>query len=516
MRILPVDRKESQTPESGLGKRAVAAAQWRIASMAFQIVLAFPAGILLARLLLPADFGLAGLCVIVVGFITLASDLGVGSAIIQRRELTERHLRASLTGTFLLGVSIAGLLALAAPLIGQFVRNSELVSLLRLQSLIFVTTGCDTVARSILQRRLDFRRLYIIDITSYALGGLLVSIGCALAGLGVWSLVIGTLSQAAVSCAMSMTAAKVPLRPLLARRELGELLAFGVGVSANNLVNYVGRNGDNFFIGRLLGPTILGYYSRAFNLMMMPLNYVTGAFSAILVPTFAEIQHQRERIGSGFLMTVQLAAIIVLPVATGMIVAAPHLILGLYGDRWAGAIRPLQVLCVAALPKAVMSLAGPVNRACNRVVTELWFQCAFAVAVVGATILGSRQGIVAVATLVSLATALMSVAMATLALSLTGSTWRAFIVAQIPGALVGLLSTAIAVALRFTLERAEWSHLSILFVLVLAGAISIPLGIYLLPARVRPAELFSLLTPPFRRLPAPLRKGAMFVLRTTL
>ncbi|HLB08606.1 MAG TPA: hypothetical protein VK617_03680, partial [Gemmatimonadaceae bacterium] len=67
MRILPVDRKESQTPESGLGKRAVAAAQWRIASMAFQIVLAFPAGVLLARLLLPADFGLAGLCLIIVG-----------------------------------------------------------------------------------------------------------------------------------------------------------------------------------------------------------------------------------------------------------------------------------------------------------------------------------------------------------------------------------------------------------------------------------------------------------------
>jgi hypothetical protein len=135
---------------------------------------------------------------------------------------------------------------------------------------------------------------------------------------------------------------------------------------------------------------------------------------------------------------------------------------------------------------------------------------------VGATILGSRQGIVAVATLVSLATALMSVAMATLALSLTGSTWRAFIVAQIPGALVGLLTTGIAVTLRLTFERAEWSHLSILFTLVLGGAISIPLGIYLLPARVRPAELFSLLTPPFRRLPAPLRKGAMFVLRTTL
>ena len=510
------DPKESPSTGQELGKRAVNAAQWRIASMAFQIVLAFPAGVLLARLLLPADFGIAGLCVIVVGFVTLAADLGVGSAIIQRREVNERHLRATITGTFLLGMLIAGAIALAAPLVGRFVRTPELIGPLRLQALVFLTTGCDTVARSILQRRLDFRRLYIIDVTSYAVGGLLVSIVCALAGLGVWSLVLGTLFQGALSCAMSITAAKVSLRPLLARRELGELLSFGVGVSANNVVNYVGRNGDNFFVGRLLGPAVLGYYSRAFNLMMMPLNYVTSAFSAILVPAFAEIQHERARMGRGFIVTVQLAAIIVLPVAAGMIVAAPHLILGLYGERWAGAIRPLQVLCLAAFPKAIMSLVGPVNRACNRVVTELWFQFAFAIAVVMATIVGSHQGIVAVAALVTLATALMSIAMGTLALSLTGVTWSAFIIAQLPGVLIGLLSTSIVVVLRAILERAAWSHLSILLALTLAGAISLPLGMYLLPARIRPTELFSRLAAPLEKLPAVLRTSAMFVLRTTL
>jgi O-antigen/teichoic acid export membrane protein len=516
MSVSSSGRNEAPSADQQLGKRTVNAAQWRIASMAFQFVLAFPAGVLLAHLLLPADFGIAGLCVIVVGFVTLAADLGVGSALIQRRELTERHLRATITGTFLLGILIAGTIALAAPLVGRFVRTPELTGPLRLQALVFLTTGCDTVARSILQRRLDFRRLYMVDVTSYAVGGLLVSILCAFAGLGVWSLVLGALCQGVLSCAMSMTAAKVPLRPLLARRELGELLSFGVGVSANNVVNYVGRNGDNFFVGRLLGPAVLGYYSRAFNLMMMPLNYVTGAFSAILVPAFAEIQNERARMGRGFLMTVQLAAILVLPVAAGMIVAAPHLILGLYGERWAEVIRPLQVLCLAAFPKAIMSLVGPVNRACNRVITELWFQCAFAIAVVAATIVGSRDGIVSVAALVTLATALMSLAMAALAVRLTGVRWSAFLVAQLPGVMIALLSTSVAFVLRAILERAGWSHLSILLAMVLAGALSLPLSLYLLPARIRPTELFSRLAAPLGKLPARLRTGAMFVLRTNL
>jgi PST family polysaccharide transporter len=514
MRMPPLERTDSQSSEQGLGKRAVNAAQWQIASSVLQIVLVFPTGILLARLLLPADFGLAALSLIVVGFVSLASDLGLGSAIIQRRELTDRHLRVALTGSFLLGLSIAGVVAFAAPLVGRFARNPELVALLRLHSLVFIPTGYDTVARSLLRRRLDFRRLYAIDIASYAVGGALVSIGAVLAGLGVWSLVLGNLAQVAISSMLSVKAANIRLRPLLAPRELGELLGFGFGVSANNLVNYVGRNGDNFFVGRLLGSANLGNYSRAFNLMMMPINYVTGAFFAVLVPICAGLQDQRRRMGRGFLMSTQFAAIIVAPVAGGMMVAAPHLILGLYGERWAGAVRPLQVLCLIALPKAVMSLAGPVNRACNRVVTELWLQCGFAVAVVMATVVGSQYGIVTVAALVALATALMYVAMSALALSLTGATWRAFIAAQLPGVLIGLLSTGTILALRTMLERAEWSHLSILSALVLVGAVSLPLGVYSLPASVRPAELFDSLAPSVGRLPAPLRASAAFILRT--
>jgi PST family polysaccharide transporter len=306
----------------------------------------------------------------------------------------------------------------------------------------------------------------------------------------------------------------VPWRPLLTRAELGELLGFGVSVSANNLVNYVARNGDNFVVGRLLGSTNLGYYSRAFNLMMMPLNYVTGALAVILVPMFAGLQDQRDRMRKGFLLSVQLATIVVLPVALGMLVAAPHLILGLYGARWAGAIHPLQILCVIALPKAMMSLAGPVNRACNRVVTELWLQCGFAIAVVGAATAGSARGVVSVAVLVSVATGLVSIGLVRLAMSLTGTTWRALFAAHLPGTLIALLSTTVIVLLRAMLERAGWPHLPILATLVFAGAISVPLGLYLLPAAARPAELIATLMPSLERLPTPLRTGAMFVLRT--
>ncbi len=505
--------KNSPSAETGLGERTIGAAKWRIASAFFQIIVAFPAGILLAHLLRPADFGLVALSLVIVGFISLASDLGLGAAIIQLHEPDEAHLRVALTGSVLLGISIAATVIATAPLIGRFAHTPELGAVLRLQSLVFITSGADTFARSILQRRLDFRRLYVVDVASQVVGSALVSITCALAGMGVWSLVLGNLARSAISCTLSMITANTPLRPLLARRELRQLLGFGVSVSANGAVNYIARNGDNFVVGRTLGPAALGIYSRAFNLMMMPLNYVTGAFFTTLVPVFAGLQDQQRRMGKGFLMSVQLSAIIVAPVAGVMLVAAPHLILGLYGEKWAAAVGPLQVLCLMAVPAAVMNLAGPVNRACNRVITELWFQCAFAFAIVAGSAVASRSGIVSVASMVVLATVMMYVAMAGLALSLTACTWRAFVGAQIPGALIGLFSVAIALAIRLSFEQAQCSHLSILSALVIGGGISVPLGAYALPAGIRPIELFDRLRPIALRLPAPLRAGALLVMR---
>lgn len=505
---------DSAPNKLGLGERTVGATRWRITSGIVQLLVAFPIGIVLARLLVPADFGLAALSLIVVGLVTLAADLGLGAAIIQRAELSERHLRVALTAALLLGLVIAGLVVAAAPLIGLVARADTLPAVLRLQSFVFITSGGDTVARAILQRRLDFRRLYVVDVASQLLGTGLVSLACAFAGMGVWSLVFGNLARGVISCSLTMKAAKLPLKPLLTRHELHELLDFGVRVSANGMVNYVARSGDNFIVGRMLGTAALGVYARAFNLMMMPLNYVTGAFFATLVPAFAELQNQRRRMGRGFLLSVQLSAIVVAPIAGVMMVAAPHLILGLYGEQWATAIRPLQVLCLIAVPTAVTSLTGPVNRACNRVVTELKFQCTFATAVVGTSIVGAHYGIVAVAALVGFVTILMYVAMCSLALSATMGTWREIISAQVPGTLIGLFAIVVALLVRFALERSQWSHFSIFLALVIGGAISVPLGVYALPASVRPLDLFNRLTTIAKKLPAPLRVSVVFAMHT--
>ena len=484
-------------------------------SLVVQGLLHLMVGVVLARLLPPADFGLAALALIVIGFAAMVSDVGVGAAVIQRLVVTTAHLRVAFTLSVLAGVVIAAGLFGIAPLVALLAKSPAVSPVLRVQSIVFIATGVGTVARAQLQRRLDFRRLFAVDLSSYLLGYALIAIGGAVLGWGVWSLVIGSLVQSWLASVLCVSAAKAPLRPLLAKRELRDLLGFGVGVTLNGVIAYIGRNGDNFLVGRFLGTTALGLYSRAFNFMMLPINYFSNVIPTVLIPAFSEIQTDRARVGRGYLMGVQTATLITAPVMVWVIVSAPHLIIGLYGERWAGAVVPLQLLAAAGVPRAMLGLAGAVTQACDRVASETPLQIGFALAIAIGTSLGSRYGLPGVAVAVSVAIVLLFVAQARLALSITGDTWLAFGQAHVPGLLLGAVTLATILPLRLLTERVGLPHLVILLVLSATSAASASLALLFMPAAVRPHELFRQLSKPIQRFPAAMRTPLLRLLGCT-
>jgi O-antigen/teichoic acid export membrane protein len=498
-----------------LSARTITGGQWRMASLIVQGLLHLMVGVVLARLLPPADFGLAALALIVIGFAAMVSDVGVGAAVIQRLVVTTAHLRVAFTLSVLAGVVIAAGLFGIAPLVALLAKSPAVSPVLRVQSIVFIATGVGTVARAQLQRRLDFRRLFAVDLSSYLLGYALIAIGGAVLGWGVWSLVIGSLVQSWLASVLCVLAARAPLRPLLAKRELRDLLGFGVGVTLNGVIAYIGRNGDNFLVGRFLGTTALGLYSRAFNFMMLPINYFSNVIPTVLIPAFSEIQTDRARVGRGYLMGVQTATLITAPVMVWVIVSAPHLIIGLYGERWAGAVVPLQLLAAAGVPRAMLGLAGAVTQACDRVASETPLQIGFALAIAIGTSLGSRYGLPGVAVAVSVAIVLLFVAQARLALSITGDTWLAFGQAHVPGLLLGVVTLATILPLRLLAERVGLPHLVILLVLSATSAASASLALLFMPAAVRPHELFRQLSKPIQRFPAAMRTPLLRLLGCT-
>ena len=293
----------------------------------------------------------------------------------------------------------------------------------------------------------------MVDLLSYLLGYALIAIGGAVLGWGVWSLVVGSIVQSGLASIMCMSRRRRRFSRSGRSQEADELLGFGVGVTVNGVVAYIGRNGDNFLVGRFLGTAALGLYSRAFNFMMLPINYFSSVIPTVLIPAFSEIQTDKARVGRGYLMGVQTAALITAPVMAWIVVSAPHLILGLYGDRWAGAIVPLQVLAAAGVPRAMLGLAGAVAQACNRVGSET-----AAADRLRAGDHDRRDRRIAVrlegvAVAVSIAIVMLFIAQAQLALSITGATWRAFAVAHVPGLVLGLVTSRVPLPLRLLAER---------------------------------------------------------------
>lgn len=491
--------------EGSLSGRTATAAQWRFGLSATQAAFQFGVGIVLARLLPPEDFGLLALAMIVAGFARFASNLGLAPAIIQRAELTDRHVRVAFTLSVVLGLAVFGVIFALAPLSAPLFQNDRVPDVLRGISVMFVATGLGNTAGALLRRDLDFRRIFWIVNISDLLGYGLLSVVLAFSGYGVWSLVIGTVTQKVLESALLLFTTGHSLKPLVSLEETRDITGYGVGFTLGGLAEYLGRTGDNFVTGRWLGSHALGIYSRAYGLMMLPQDYLSSIIEQVLFPAFSEVQEDRSRLGTAYLLAVQLVTLIAAPVMVGMVVAAPHMIVGLYGEKWSATVLPLQILCAVGSLRAIYPLAGSVARATGDVYPFFWRAIGYTVLVLGGAYVGTRWGVPGVAGAVAGAVLFVYLAMAQLSLRLLPYRWKDFWSFQGQGLLVAAVVGAVALGVRWTLEGAGAGHLVIFAAIVAACSVTLPSAVYLLPASIRPDRLFDRIEEVSRRWPGPMR-----------
>ena len=353
----------------------------------------------------------------------------------------------------------------------------------------------------------------MIDVGSYLGGYALIAVTLAGLGFGVWSLVLGALAQACVSSALALVLAPHPFRPLLMVGESRHLLGYGGADTLNSLVGYAGRSADSLVIGRLLGTAELGLYTRAFSLFGVPLSYLGTAMTSVLFPAMSEIQGDTRRLRSGYLLGVQLMTMIAAPLCAGVIVAAPHLIVGLYGDRWRGAVLPLQILASGGTLRAVYNLGAAVTYASGNVMAEVRRQAVLAVLLFAGAVIGTRWGIPGVAAGVLVGMVFMYFAMAHLSLGIVHGTWRGFFAAHLAGLTLGLQVGSVALVVRWIFERAGAGSLPTLLGITAASAATLPISVYSLPDRLRPSDLFSRFGESISGLPVPVRRSLLRVLR---
>jgi O-antigen/teichoic acid export membrane protein len=423
----------------GLTELAVVGVLWTALATGAQAILQLVALVVLARLLSPHEFGVFAAVLVVIGFSTIFSQLGVGPAIVQRPVLEERHLRTGYTLSLLFGVSLLGLVGAAAPTIARFFGASDLVQVLRTASVVFALQGSCAVAEALALRKLRFRWLAGVDACAFAGGFIGVAPVLAWLGFGVWALVGAYLVQQLLRMALLLAGQNHPKRPQLELRAMRELLHFGGGFTLARIGNYVAGQGDNLVVGGFLGPQALGLYGHAHQLMTAPAVFVGQVLDRVLFPAMALVQLEPSRLARAYRSGSAICALAVLPASVIVATVAPELVLVLLGPAWIGVVVPFKILALAMLFRASYKLSDSVARATGAVYARALRQSIFAFAVLFGASVGQFWGLGGVALGVFAAIALNFVMMTQLSLRLTGMRWSEIAAAHLPALALTLM-----------------------------------------------------------------------------
>lgn len=409
---------------------------------------------ILARLLMPADFGVVSAGMVVIGFSSIFSQLGLGPALVQRPTLEPKHVQAAFTASVFFGLLVGAVIWLAAPVAAAFFRIGAVEPVLRALAWTFPLKGIAVVSESLLQRDLKFQWLANREVASYGLGYGLVGIVLAGTGAGVWALVGANMAQAALNTGLLVIARPPSVRLRIDRSALRELAVFGGGFTAAKVANHFALQGDNLVVGRWLGPAALGIYGRAYHLMAMPAALFGDVLDTVLFPAMAKLQGETQRLATAYRRGVSLVALVVLPASALLFVLAPEVIHLVLGPRWSSVIDPFQILALGMVFRTSYKMSDSLCRATGAVYRRAWRQGVYAFLVVGGAWVGQHWGVEYVAVGVLAALIINFLLMAQLSLSVSGMTWGEFLAAH--AAPVRLAVTAGAVAWGAAAVLRQW------------------------------------------------------------
>jgi len=308
--------------------------------------------IFVARILSPADYGLIGLAGIYIGFAEQVNELGIGAAIIQRKDLQDHDIRGIYTISIMVGVAMTLITFFLAPVLSGFFKEERLTDIIRLLSLTFLINSAKSVQRNLMVRDMRFAELAKMDGGSHILTSL-SALAFASAGFGVWTLAIQYLLRNLILFIWAFLYERRLPGKIREFSRLKEMLSFGAGISGSNLLLSINRNIDALIVGKLLGKVTLGYYTFAQVLADKPFEKVLSIFNQVFFPVFSKIQNDREKRRHYFFRIMELEIFILTPVFVTLILVAPELVHVVLGKKWEMMIVPLQVFSGIAIFKYI-------------------------------------------------------------------------------------------------------------------------------------------------------------------
>ncbi len=327
-----------------------------------------------ARILPPQAYGLTGMAQVAMGVVALFREVGISTAVIQKREIDDDFVSTLHWANVTLGFTATALCWLAAPAAALFFREPQVIPVLRFLALSFAISSLASVPGALLARRLDFRSPAISELTAGTVG-LVTAIWLARHGAGVWALVMASLANTSVSALLLLCLAAWRPRMVFRWQCLRSIAGFGLNLSAFNIVNYGARNADNALIGRYVGAGPLAFYQFSYNLMLYPVQSISQTLGQVLLPAYARMQDDHERFRRSYLRASAAIAFLTFPMMAGVTVLARELVLAVVGPKWLPAAAVLRILAPVGLLQSLTTTVGHIYVATAR--TDLMFRLGF-------------------------------------------------------------------------------------------------------------------------------------------
>ncbi len=343
-------------------KKAVKGLAWVTMATVIVKLLNFVTKMILARILEPTDFGLIAIALLVVDSIAMFQDMGLGHALIYRKE---DHEKASNTAFLIIpavAVVLYGLIYLVAPFAADFFENNSVEPIIKVMALSIVIHSFGTVPAMRLEKELMFRKKLIPE-TAPKLIYALVAISLAYLGHGVWSIVYAQLASAFSMVILLWIVSDWKPDLSFDLKVAKELFGYGKFIIGASMVIFVINNVDDAIVGKVLGVEALGFYTIAYTISNMPATNITHLVGRVMFPAYSKLQDDLQALGRAYLKVLKYVSTLSIPAAFGIFIIAPEFIQFILGDKWLPAVPALQVMCVFGMQRSIAATFGPLFQA---------------------------------------------------------------------------------------------------------------------------------------------------------
>ncbi|MGD8539800.1 MAG: lipopolysaccharide biosynthesis protein [Candidatus Aminicenantes bacterium] len=348
-----------------LSRRAVKSGFWIIILRIFEQLFSLARTVVLARILLPSDFGLLGIALLSISLLETFSQTGFDRALIQKKEDIENYLNSAWTIMILRGFLLFIVLFGTAPFLAEFFNTTQAKPIIQAMSFSFLFRGFTNIGVVYFQKELEFNKQFFYR-ASGTIADFIIAVSFALIFRNVWALVFGILAGNLVQFAASYFLQPHRPRLQLDSTKTKELYNFGKWIFGSSVIIFFLTRGNDFFIGKFLGVSMLGFFQMASHIARIPTTQITHVISQVTFPTYSKLQDEKTKLRETYLKVLKLTAFLSFPLAGLIFAFAPETASIILGEKWSPMIPALQIMAVGGLIRSLGATIGPVFQAIGR------------------------------------------------------------------------------------------------------------------------------------------------------